>query len=167
MRCVQCLPCLVAPTTSSVAERPAYPIVAQVMGHLPLSTFRRCVARYDGEHKGTSFSCLDQFYTMAFAQLTFRESLRVIEGCLATQVQAVVDEPRPCCALGFVEERKTILPVITLGLPELEDSARSWQRVPSGPSRREGPWRRDPAAGLRVPGVCAAAGGARSCGSLP
>ncbi len=55
------------------------------MAHLPLSTFRRCVARYDGEHKVKSFSCLDQFYAMAFAQLTFRESLRDIEACLATQ----------------------------------------------------------------------------------
>jgi hypothetical protein len=61
-------------------------VFAQVMAHLPLSTFRRCVARYDGEHKVKSFSCLDQFYAMAFAQLTFRESLRDIEACLATQV---------------------------------------------------------------------------------
>jgi len=60
-------------------------VFAQVMSHLPLSTFRRCVARYDGEHKVKSFSCLDQFYAMAFAQLTFRESLRDIEACLATQ----------------------------------------------------------------------------------
>lgn len=62
-------------------------VFAQVMAHLPLSTFRRCVARYDGEHKVKSFSCLDQFYAMAFAQLTFRESLRDIEACLATQGQ--------------------------------------------------------------------------------
>lgn len=62
-------------------------VFAQVMAHLPLSTFRRCVARYDGEHKVKSFSCLDQFYAMAFAQLTFRESLRDIEACLATQSQ--------------------------------------------------------------------------------
>ena len=60
-------------------------VFAQVMAHLPLSTFRRCVARYDGEHKVKSFTCLDQFYAMAFAQLTFRESLRDIEACLATQ----------------------------------------------------------------------------------
>lgn len=60
-------------------------VFAQVMAHLPLSTFRRCVARYDGERKVKSFSCLDQFYAMAFAQLTFRESLRDIEACLATQ----------------------------------------------------------------------------------
>ena len=60
-------------------------VFAQVMAHLPLSTFRRCVSRHGGERKVKSFSCLDQFYAMAFAQLTFRESLRDIEACLATQ----------------------------------------------------------------------------------
>jgi hypothetical protein len=57
-------------------------VFAQVMQHLPLTTFRRCVARYDGEHKVKHFSCLDQYLCMAFAQLTWRESLRDIEACL-------------------------------------------------------------------------------------
>jgi hypothetical protein len=57
-------------------------VFAQLMQHLPLSTFRRCVTRYQGERKVKSFSCLDQFLSMAFAQLTFRESLRDIEACL-------------------------------------------------------------------------------------
>ena len=60
-------------------------VFAQLMQHLPLTTFRRCVSRYDGEHKVHSFSCLDQFLCMAFAQLTFRESLRDIEACLRAQ----------------------------------------------------------------------------------
>jgi hypothetical protein len=60
-------------------------VFAQVMQHLPLTTFRRCVARYRGEHKVQSFSCLDQHLCMAFAQLTFRESLRDIEACLRAQ----------------------------------------------------------------------------------
>ncbi len=60
-------------------------VFSQVMQHLPLTTFRRCVARYDGEHKVKSFSCLDQFLCMAFAQLTYRESLRDIEACLRAQ----------------------------------------------------------------------------------
>jgi len=60
-------------------------VFAQVMEHLPLHTFRRCVGRYDGEHKVQRFSCLDQFFVMAFAQLTFRESLRDIEACLRAQ----------------------------------------------------------------------------------
>mgnify|MGYP006276553989 CR=1 FL=1 len=53
-------------------------VFAQLMEHLPLTTFRRCVARYKGEHKVKSFSCLDQYLCMAFAQLTYRESLRDI-----------------------------------------------------------------------------------------
>ena len=57
-------------------------VFAQVMSHLPLTTFRRCVARYDGAHKVKHFTCLDQFLCMAFAQLTYRESLRDIEACL-------------------------------------------------------------------------------------
>jgi hypothetical protein len=57
-------------------------IFAQLMDHLPLKAFHRCVERYKGEHKVRRFSCLDQFYCLAFAQLTYRESLRNIEACL-------------------------------------------------------------------------------------
>src|ERR1700737_1707972 len=60
-------------------------VFAQVMEHLPLHTFRRIVSRYAGERKVKSFSCLDQFLCMAFAQLTYRESLRDIEACLRAQ----------------------------------------------------------------------------------
>ena len=60
-------------------------VFAQLMQHLPLTTFRRCVTRYRGAFKVKSFSCLDQFLCMAFAQLTFRESLRDIEVCLRAQ----------------------------------------------------------------------------------
>ena len=60
-------------------------VFAQVMEHLPLTTFRRCVARYGGNHKIKSFTCMDQYLCMAFAQLTFRESLRDIEACLRAQ----------------------------------------------------------------------------------
>jgi len=60
-------------------------IFAQIMDYLPIKAFRRCVQKYNGNHKVKSFSCLDQFYTMAFAQLTFRESLRDIEACLRSQ----------------------------------------------------------------------------------
>ena len=62
-------------------------VFAQVMAHLPLTTFRRCVARYDGEHKVKHFTCLDQYLCMAFAQLTYRESLRDIEVCLQAQAE--------------------------------------------------------------------------------
>jgi hypothetical protein len=57
-------------------------VFAQLMDHLPLKDFRKCVKHYKGEHKVLSFSCFDQFLCLAFAQLTFRESLRDIEACL-------------------------------------------------------------------------------------
>ena len=60
-------------------------VFSQVMDHLPMKEFRRCVDRYQGHHKVQSFSCLDQFLSMAFAQLTYRESLRDIEACLRAQ----------------------------------------------------------------------------------
>lgn len=60
-------------------------VFAQVTRYLPLTTFRRCVTRYGGSHKVKTFSCLDQYLCMAFAQLTYRESLRDIEACLRAQ----------------------------------------------------------------------------------
>jgi len=60
-------------------------VFSQVMDHLPIKEFHRCVDRYQGHHKVQSFSCVDQFLSMAFAQLTYRESLRDIEACLRAQ----------------------------------------------------------------------------------
>lgn len=60
-------------------------VFSQVMDFMPLHTFRRCVAKYQGDYKVRSFSCLDQYLCMAFAQLTYRESLRDIEVCLRSQ----------------------------------------------------------------------------------
>lgn len=58
-------------------------IFAQLMDFIPSSyEFRRCVERYQGQYKVKSFSCGDQFLTLAFAQLAYRESLRDIEACL-------------------------------------------------------------------------------------
>ena len=62
-------------------------VFAQLMVYLPLSTFRRCVADHRGEHKVKDFSCLGQFFAMAFAQLTYRESLRDIEVNLRAQAR--------------------------------------------------------------------------------
>jgi hypothetical protein len=61
-------------------------VFAQLMDFLPLHTFRRCVARYPPSYPTKTFSHLDQYLCMAFAQLTFRESLRDIEVCLRAQV---------------------------------------------------------------------------------
>ena len=60
-------------------------VFSQLMDHMPLTTFRRCVVRYNGERKVKHFSCLDQLRCLAFAQLTWRESLRDIEACLNAQ----------------------------------------------------------------------------------
>lgn len=59
-------------------------IFAQLMDFVPAREFRHCVQRYRGNHKVTNFSCWDQFLCMAFAQLTYRKSLRDIETCLRT-----------------------------------------------------------------------------------
>ena len=57
-------------------------VFSQIMDALPMDEFRCCVDRYSGDYKVQSFSCLDQFLTLAFAQLSYRESLRDIETCL-------------------------------------------------------------------------------------
>ena len=57
-------------------------VFAQLTSNLPIKAFRRCGKKYRGNHKVKSFSCWDQFLCMAFAQLTFRQSLRDIESCL-------------------------------------------------------------------------------------
>ncbi|NOS95555.1 MAG: IS4 family transposase [Methylotenera sp.] len=57
-------------------------VFSQLMGHLSLHTFRQCVAKYPSRYPTLKFSHLDQFLSMAFAQLTYRESLRDIETCL-------------------------------------------------------------------------------------
>jgi hypothetical protein len=60
-------------------------VFSQVMEHLPLHVFHQCVDRYNGNFKVKEFTCLDQYLCMAFAQLTYRESLRDIEACLRAQ----------------------------------------------------------------------------------
>ena len=57
-------------------------VFAQLLDHLPSYEFQKCVTRYEGDSHLRGFSCLDQFLAMAFAQLTYRESLRDIEACL-------------------------------------------------------------------------------------
>ena len=57
-------------------------VFSQLMEHLPAYEFQKCVARYRGDSHARGFSCLDQYLAMAFAQLTYRESLRDIEACL-------------------------------------------------------------------------------------
>ena len=60
-------------------------VFTQVMDFMPLKTFQRYVDKYQGNFSVKHFTCLDQFRIMAFAQLTYRESLRDIEACLRAQ----------------------------------------------------------------------------------
>jgi len=57
-------------------------VFSQLIEHLPSYEFQKCVTRYHGDAYPRGFSCLDQYLSMAFAQLTYRESLRDIEACL-------------------------------------------------------------------------------------
>jgi Domain of unknown function (DUF4372) len=61
-------------------------LFAQLMDFLPWSTFTRIVARYGGDQRVRTLSCAEHYRAMAFAQLTYRESLRDIETCLSVQV---------------------------------------------------------------------------------
>jgi len=62
-------------------------VLAQLLDRIHPQQFQRCVARYGGDYKVRRFSCWDQFLCLAFAQLTYRESLRDIEACLRSRRQ--------------------------------------------------------------------------------
>jgi len=61
------------------------PLFAQVMDFLPWKTFHRIVDRHGGDHRVRTLTCAEHFRILAFAQLTYRESLRDIEACLSAQ----------------------------------------------------------------------------------
>ena len=75
-------------------------VFSQLMDHLPIHAFRRCVQRYQGDRWVKSFSCLEQYRCMAFAQITYRESLRDIEACLRAPAKQALPHghPRLCLA---------------------------------------------------------------------
>src|SRR4030043_1926083 len=62
-------------------------LFAQIMEYLPWNTFYRIVSRYKGDYRVRAFRCSEQLRVMAFAQMTYRESLRDIEACLTAQTQ--------------------------------------------------------------------------------
>ena len=76
---------LATPSRSPLIMYTGKLVFAQVMEHLPMHTFRRCVRRYGGDRYAKSFPCMSQFLCMAFAQLSCRASLRDIEVCLRAQ----------------------------------------------------------------------------------
>jgi Domain of unknown function (DUF4372) len=69
-------------------------LLAQLMDSVPWTSFARSVVRYGGDHRKRKFSCAEQYRAMAFAQLTYRESLRDIEACLNAQLNKLY-------AMGF------------------------------------------------------------------
>ena len=64
-------------------------VFSQIMDYFPRRRFKSCVDRYRGDHRVKTFTCLDQFYCMTFAQLTSRESLRDIKAFYGTTPNAV------------------------------------------------------------------------------
>ncbi len=76
------LPSGMHPKRWRMTRGPGKLVFAQLMDFLPRHEFDACVRRYGGDRRPRGFSCLDQFLCMAFAQLTYRESLRDIEMCL-------------------------------------------------------------------------------------
>lgn len=74
---------------------------SQLMDFLPLAEFRECGARYQGDYKTQSFSSLDQFLCLAFAQLTYRDSLRDIETCLRDIETCLRAQPSKLYHMGF------------------------------------------------------------------
>ena len=85
-------------------------LFAQVMDCLPWKSFHRIVARYGGDQRVRTLSCAEQFRIMAFAQLTYRESLRDIEVCLAAQAAKLyhmgIREPVARSTLADASERR-------------------------------------------------------------
>lgn len=65
-------------------------VFSQLMDFLPRREFNACVDRYGGNDRWRHFSCRDQFLCLAFAQLTFRESLRDVEICLRAWVTSCI-----------------------------------------------------------------------------
>src|SRR5437879_13814549 len=59
-------------------------VFSELISHLPHKEFQKCVTLYDGDCHHRGFTCWDQYLAMAFAQLTYRESLRDIEACLGS-----------------------------------------------------------------------------------
>jgi len=95
-------------------------VFTQIMDFMPLKTFRRCVERYRGNFSVKSFTCMDQFRIMAFAQLTYRESLLDIEVCLSAQAAKLYH-------MGFRQEIKRAT------LADANET-RDWRTMPNSPN---------------------------------
>ncbi|MCX5919290.1 MAG: IS4 family transposase [Deltaproteobacteria bacterium] len=85
-------------------------VFAQLIKFLPIYEFRQCIQRYRGTYKVQTFSCWDQFLCMAFAQLTYRESLRDIEVCLRARQEKLyhmgIRSPISRSTLAYTNENR-------------------------------------------------------------
>lgn len=101
-------------------------LFAQIMDFLPWKTFHRIVARHGGDKGVRTLTCAEQFRAMAFAQLTYRESLRDIEACLLAQAAKLYH-------MGFRE------PVARSTLADANESRdwRIWENFAGRPQLRE------------------------------
>ena len=97
-------------------------LFAQLMDFLPWTTFTRIVDRYGGDHRVRTLSCAEQYRSMAFAQLTYRESLRDIETCLSVHASKLYH-------MGFRQPVRRRWPMPTKG------ATVSMRRWPSHPGR--------------------------------
>jgi len=88
-------------------------VFSQILDFIPRHQFRACVNRYNGNHRTKSFSCFDQYLTMAFAQLTYRDSLRDVETCLRA-----LEDKLYCCGFRGKISRSTLADA---------NEKRSWQ----------------------------------------
>ena len=70
-------------------------LFAQIMDFLPWKTFHRIVARHAGDYRVRTLTCAEHFRVLAFAQLTYRESLRDIEACLSAQAPKLYHMDKP------------------------------------------------------------------------
>ena len=83
-------------------------VFAQLLDHLPSYEFQKCVTRYRGDYQQKAFSCWDQYLAMAFAQLTYRDSLRDIEACLRS-MQGKLYFFTLCSAFFVVRTKENVL----------------------------------------------------------
>ena len=85
-------------------------IFSQIMKFLPSYDFNKCVKRYNGNHKVQKLTCLNHFYIMAFAQLTYRQSLRDIEACLNAMRSRLyhmgIHGPVPRSTIAYANEQR-------------------------------------------------------------
>ena len=114
-------------------------LFAQLMDFLPWTTFTRIVDRYGGDHRVRTLSCAEQYRSMAFAQLTHRESLRDIETCLSVHASKLYH-------MGFRQPVRRSTPHGRA--PTKGATGVSMRRWPSGSSPRRGRWYVDEELGL-------------------